>query len=181
MLCPSASTRVRHTRAAVAARRLAFEVPRCRTSKLARCFLPALVWLCMEWPFQHCVWYRNVGWVQGCRQPLVASLNFVFFSFPRCRCLWGWETTNNNFGFPHGPMLPVLIIIITHDVDHEMQIYFVIIRILTWLLSDFRCYRKKIEFRHSDLTKNYLLTLMSVMSVRMMRYCIIIFKVDTNH
>ena len=36
----------------------------------------------------HCVWYRNAGWVQGCSQPLVASLSCVFFSFPWRRCLW---------------------------------------------------------------------------------------------
>ena len=38
---PSASVRVRHTRAAAAARPLKFKVSRCRTSQFARCFLPA--------------------------------------------------------------------------------------------------------------------------------------------
>ena len=38
---PSASVRVRHTRAAAAAHPLEFEVSRCITSQFARCFLPA--------------------------------------------------------------------------------------------------------------------------------------------
>ena len=38
---PSASVRVRHFRVAAAAHPLEFEVTRCRTSKFARCFLPA--------------------------------------------------------------------------------------------------------------------------------------------
>ena len=38
---PSASTRVRHTRAAAAAHPLEFEVSRCKTSQFTRCFLPA--------------------------------------------------------------------------------------------------------------------------------------------
>ena len=38
---PSASVRVRHTRAAAAARPLEFEVSRCRTSQFEGCFLPA--------------------------------------------------------------------------------------------------------------------------------------------
>ena len=33
--------------------------------------------------------HRNVGWVEGYRQPLVASLTCVFFSFPWSRCFWG--------------------------------------------------------------------------------------------
>ena len=40
---PSASTIVRHIRAAAAANPLEFEVPRCRTSQFARSFLPGLV------------------------------------------------------------------------------------------------------------------------------------------
>ena len=40
---PSASTRVRHTRAAAAALSLEFEVSRCGTSQFTRCFLPAQV------------------------------------------------------------------------------------------------------------------------------------------
>ena len=40
---PSASVRVRHSRAAAAAHPLEFEVSRCRTSQFARCFLPAKV------------------------------------------------------------------------------------------------------------------------------------------
>ena len=40
---PSASTRVRHAGAAAAAHLLKFEVSRCRTSHLARYFLPAQV------------------------------------------------------------------------------------------------------------------------------------------
>ena len=40
---PSASTRVRHIRAAAAARPLEFEVSRCRTSQFARSFLSAQV------------------------------------------------------------------------------------------------------------------------------------------
>ena len=40
---PSASTTVRHTRAAAAAYPLEFEVSRCRTSKFVRCFVPAQV------------------------------------------------------------------------------------------------------------------------------------------
>ena len=38
---PSASVRVRHTRAAAAAHPLEFEESRCRTSQFAKCFLPA--------------------------------------------------------------------------------------------------------------------------------------------
>ena len=46
---PSASTRIRHTRAAVA-HPLEFEVSRCRTSQFARCFLPAQVRLWNDLP-----------------------------------------------------------------------------------------------------------------------------------
>ena len=45
----------------------------------------------VEWHSLHCGWHRNVGWVQGCSQPLVASLSWVFFSFLWHRSLWGCE------------------------------------------------------------------------------------------
>ena len=47
---PSASTRIRHTRAAAAAHSLEFEVSRCRTSQFARSFLPAQVRLWNDLP-----------------------------------------------------------------------------------------------------------------------------------
>ena len=48
---PSASTRVRHTRAATAADSLEFEVSRCRTSQFARSFLPVQVRLWNDFPY----------------------------------------------------------------------------------------------------------------------------------
>ena len=48
---PSASVRVRQTRAAAAAHPLEFEVSRCRTSLFARCFLPALTPVCNDLPY----------------------------------------------------------------------------------------------------------------------------------
>ena len=83
---PSASVRVQHIQAAAAAHILEFEVSRCRTSKFAWCFQPAQtrVWNYLH----HTVWHQNVRWVYGSSQSLVASLS-LFFSFLRCRCLWG--------------------------------------------------------------------------------------------
>ena len=48
---PSASTRVRHSRAAAAAHPLEFEVSRCRTSQCARSFLPAQVRMRNDLPY----------------------------------------------------------------------------------------------------------------------------------
>ena len=47
---PSASTRVRQTRAAAAAHPLVFEVSKCRTSKFARCFLIDIFINQTNWP-----------------------------------------------------------------------------------------------------------------------------------
>ena len=48
---PSASVRVRYTRAAAAAHLLEFEVSRCRTYQFARCFLPAQTRVWNELPY----------------------------------------------------------------------------------------------------------------------------------
>ena len=58
---PSATIRVRHTRAAAASHPLAFEISRCRTSQFARCFLTAhtRVVCGMAFPI-HCIWHRKV-------------------------------------------------------------------------------------------------------------------------
>ena len=88
---PSVSVRVRHTRAATAAHPLEFEVSRCRTSKYARCFLPAQtrVWndlLYTVFDTGTLDWFKLAvnAWL----------LPWVCFSvFPRRRCLWGWVRT----------------------------------------------------------------------------------------
>ena len=48
---PSASTRVRHNRAAAGAHQLEFEVSMCRTSQFARSFLPAQVRMWNDLPY----------------------------------------------------------------------------------------------------------------------------------
>ena len=48
---PSASTRVRHTRAVAAAHLLEFEVSRSRTSQFSRCFRPVLVRMWNDLPY----------------------------------------------------------------------------------------------------------------------------------
>ena len=58
---PSASTRVRHTRAAAAAYLLEFEVSRCGTSQFPRYFLPAQVRLWNDLPFT----VVDIGTVDG--------------------------------------------------------------------------------------------------------------------
>ena len=48
---PSASTSVKHIRAAAAAHPLEFEESRCRTCQFARCFLPAQVRMRNDLPY----------------------------------------------------------------------------------------------------------------------------------
>ena len=48
---PSVSTRVRHTQAAAAAHPFEFEVSKCRTYQIARCFLPAQVRMWDDLPY----------------------------------------------------------------------------------------------------------------------------------
>ena len=54
----------------------------------------------VEWTSLHCVRHRNVRWVQGSRQSLVASLN-CFFQSSVVQVLVGlWKQFINNFVFP---------------------------------------------------------------------------------
>ena len=52
---PSASVRVRHTRAAVAAHQFEFKVSRCRTSHPICMVFPTGSDSCVEWPSLHCL------------------------------------------------------------------------------------------------------------------------------
>ena len=58
---PSASVRVRHTRAAAAAHPLEFEVSRCRTYQFARCFLLAQTRVWNDLPYT----VFDIGWLDG--------------------------------------------------------------------------------------------------------------------
>ena len=90
---PSASTRVRHTRPA-ATHSLKFEVSRCRMSKFARCFLPAQVRIRHELPYT----VFDTGRLDGFK----GTVNqYVFFSFPWRRCLWGCEAIYKQLCFSH--------------------------------------------------------------------------------
>ena len=59
---PSASVRVRHTRAAAAAHPLEFDVSRCGTSQFARCFLPAQTRVGNDLPYT----VFHTGMLDGC-------------------------------------------------------------------------------------------------------------------
>ena len=59
---------------------------RCRLSQFARCFLPAQTCLWNDLPYS--VWHRNIRWVEGSSQSLVAPLSLFFCSW--CRRLWGF-------------------------------------------------------------------------------------------
>ena len=83
---PSASTRVRHTRAAAAAHPLEFEVSRCRTCKYDRSFLPAQVRMWNGLPYTVFDTEKLDGF-KG--QPLVASLS-CFLQFSVAKVLVGW-------------------------------------------------------------------------------------------
>ena len=92
---PSASTRVRHTRAAVAARPLEFEVSRCRTCQIARYFLPAhfRMWNYLLYTVFDTL--TLVGFKSAV--PLVASLNCVFFLRGAGVCITlDFHNNNNN-------------------------------------------------------------------------------------
>ena len=81
---PSASVRVRHTRAAAAVHPFEFEVARCRTSQFARCVLPAQTRVLNDLPYT--VFYT--GTLDVFSQTLVASLS-LFFQFFRGACACG--------------------------------------------------------------------------------------------
>ena len=78
---PSASTRVRHTRA----HQLEFEVSRCRTSQFARSFLPAQVRMWNDLPFT----VLDSGTLDGFKGPVNRCELYIF---PWRRCLWGCES-----------------------------------------------------------------------------------------
>ena len=95
---PSASVRVRHTRAAAAGYPLEFEISRCRTSKFARCFLPA----------QTSVWndLLNTVFDTGALDVFKGVVNrwllpCVYFQFSVAQVLVGLRKQFiNNFVFP---------------------------------------------------------------------------------
>ena len=86
---PSASVRVRHTRAAAAAQPLEFEVSRCRTSQFARCFLPAQTRVWNDIPFTVVDTGTLDGFKGAVNRCMVAS-EFVYSGFPWRRSLWGY-------------------------------------------------------------------------------------------
>ena len=109
---PSASVRVRQTRAAAAAHPLEFEVSRCRTSQFARCFLPAQTrvwndlpytvfdtrtldefkWEVDRWLLSWFFFLFSVAQVLvGLRKKFIN--NFVF---PTLACAAGFNNNNNN-------------------------------------------------------------------------------------
>ena len=85
---PSVSVKIRHTRAAAAARPIVFEVSRCRTSQFARCFLPAQtrVWNDLLYTVFH------TGTLEGLQGAVNRASLSLFFNFLWRRCLWGFES-----------------------------------------------------------------------------------------
>ena len=77
---PSASTRVRHTRAYIGAHTLELDVSRCRTSQFARSFLPAQVRLWNDLPYT----VFDTGMLDGLQSTVGCFPEFVFFRF----CSW---------------------------------------------------------------------------------------------
>ena len=69
---PSAFVRVRHTRAAAAAK---FEVSRCRTSQFARCFLPAQTRVWNDLPYT----VFDTGTLDGFKEQSIAGCFLDFF------------------------------------------------------------------------------------------------------
>ena len=130
---PPAAPRVRYTRTAAAAHPLEFEVSWCRTSNFARSFLPAQVRTWKDLPYTVSYAETLDASVQGCCQPLVASLSCVFFSFPWCRSLWGWES--NLWTTLFFPLLPVLLILIIRIIIKKSTIILLIIILIIILLS----------------------------------------------
>ena len=86
---PYASTRVQCTRAAVSAHSLEFKVSRCRTSKFARCFLPAQVCTWNDLPYT----MFTLGHRIGLRQQLTVccGAELYFFQFSVAQMLVGLE------------------------------------------------------------------------------------------
>ena len=112
---PSASARVRHTRAAAAAHPLEFEVWRCRTSQFARCFLPAQTRVWNDLPytsfdtgtldgFKGAVNRWLLPWVyfsvfRGAGACGVAYAFISNFVVPTWACAAGFNNNNNNYIF----------------------------------------------------------------------------------
>ena len=58
-----------------------------------RCVIDVVLlgWVCCTRLIRTKIAVCSTGWVQGCCQPMVASVCCVFFSFSWRRCLWGCE------------------------------------------------------------------------------------------
>ena len=76
---PSASTELRHTRAAATSHPLEFEESMCWTSNFK--VFPGGPGSYVEWPSLHVTWHLNFGWVYGSNQPLLAAPSCVFQFF----------------------------------------------------------------------------------------------------
>ena len=95
---PSASTRVRHSRAAATAHPLEFEVSRCRTSQFARSFLPAQVRMWIDLPYT--VFYTGtLDWFKGAVIPWLPPWDVFSFSVAQVLVVIGKQFINN-FVFP---------------------------------------------------------------------------------
>ena len=104
----SASTRVLHTRAAAASHPLEFEASMCRTSKFARCFLPAQVRMWNDLSYTVLIPER---WMGSKVQSTVGCFpELCFLQFSMAQMLVGLrKQIVNNFVF--FPFWPVFIII----------------------------------------------------------------------
>ena len=108
----SASTRVRQARASAAAHPLELKYQVVKRPNLQCVSCRPRFEYGMPFP-SLCMTQYNPGWVQGCSQPLVASLSSVFFSLPWRSFWYGCESNlQTTLFFQLGPMLLVLIKII---------------------------------------------------------------------
>ena len=84
---PSASVRVRHTRAAAVSHPLEFEVSICRTPLFARCFLPVQISVLNDLPYT----VFDTGTLDGLReQSIVGCFSEFVFQFSIAHVLVGW-------------------------------------------------------------------------------------------
>ena len=85
LMYSSSPTPIRLTRAAVIAHPYEFEISRCRTSHLARCFLPAQARIWYHFPCA--VWFWQIEWIKWNRQSLVTPCA-CFSSFSGSSACW---------------------------------------------------------------------------------------------
>ena len=101
-------TRARQTWAAAAAHPYQYEVSRWRTYKFVICFLPAQVRIWNDLPTRCLTLERWMG--SGVQSTVGCFPVLYFLSFPRCRCLWGFES--NLKAIVSSSLWPVLLVLI---------------------------------------------------------------------